>query len=357
MNDVGSVIAGGGIFLGLTLAVFLVRQGGTATRLLAAAMVFAVLNILHGRIFSAAAAGHARLLMEPLQFALPPLFAGYVRALLMPAWRPAPRDLLHFFPVLLTGGAAIVLTAVPPDGRSSTAPVVFWLLLLVQALLYVGRAVRRLRSYRLALRNAVSTLDGIDQSWLLWYSCSLHILYLSYAVVPAILVHAGNPEAARHLVGFSLCLVVGVLATHQLLQRRAPVALPPDDPVGGITAAAPTAPAWDPLLPDALVTAMEGRGLFRNPGLGLIDLAEAVGWPRNEVSAAINGHFGLSFHDFVNNYRVAEAQRLMLDPARRGHTLLALGMEAGFNSKPTFNAVFKKTTGLSPSAWLAREKV
>ena len=356
--DPGSLIAGGGIFLGLVLVLFLLRQGGTAPRLLAAAMALAVLNILHGRLLFPQSLAMKGLLFEPLQFALPPLFAAYVRALLAPAWRPHRRDLIHFLPLTLMGAITISLAGALPAAAGllvlvpgAILSLVFWLLLLVQALVYLSRANIRIRRYRRALPETVSTLAGIDQGWLLWYSRSLHVLYLAYAVVPAVLIHANSPEAARHLIGFSLCLMIGALACHQLLARQ--------DQVAAVVTARTTTAAWDPLLPAALAEAMAVRQLYRNPGLGLVDLAEAVGWPRNEVSAAINRQFGQSFHDFVNSWRVEEAKRLMLAPENRHLTLLALGLAAGFNSKPTFNAVFKKTTGLTPSAWLQqnREKV
>jgi AraC-like DNA-binding protein len=250
----------------------------------------------------------------------------------------------------------------------------FWFALLGQALAYIGLAMRAIHGYRRRLREAVSTLAGVDQSWLWWYSLALYFVYLAYALVPAILLHSGQPEAARHLAGGSLCAAVVILAAHQLLAKRGGVVALEAEPEARLSSpgpsasplaspsveappepASPAVPAWDPELPAALVEAMEGRKLYRNPGLGLVELAEALGWPRNEVSAAINGHFGVSFHDFVNGFRVSEAKSLMLDPAKRGFTLVALAMDAGFNSKPTFNAVFKKTTGLAPTAWLAAQ--
>lgn len=58
-----------------------------------------------------------------------------------------------------------------------------------------------------------------------------------------------------------------------------------------------------------------------------------------------------SFFDYVNGRRVAEVQSLMHQPAHDGDTLLDLAMRAGFSSKSTFNACFKKATGMAPSAW------
>lgn len=100
-----------------------------------------------------------------------------------------------------------------------------------------------------------------------------------------------------------------------------------------------------------LTDAMERDGLFRNPELTLPDLAAHVGLTPNAVSACLNAGLGTSFNDFVNGYRLAEVkQRLLTDDVEK-LTILGIAYEAGFNSKTTFNRVFKESTGLSPKAY------
>jgi AraC-like DNA-binding protein len=64
-----------------------------------------------------------------------------------------------------------------------------------------------------------------------------------------------------------------------------------------------------------------------------------------------------NFYDLVNGYRVEEAKRLLLDPKSFNYTILSVGFEAGFNSKTTFNTVFKKFTGLSPTEFRDKKKM
>ena len=56
-----------------------------------------------------------------------------------------------------------------------------------------------------------------------------------------------------------------------------------------------------------------------------------------------------NFYDLINGYGIEEAKRLLLNPRNRNYTILSIGFEAGFNSKTTFNPVFKKFTGLTPT--------
>jgi AraC-like DNA-binding protein len=70
----------------------------------------------------------------------------------------------------------------------------------------------------------------------------------------------------------------------------------------------------------------------------------------------INQNFNRNFYDFVNEYRVREVLRLMEDSSRVNDKMLTLAFDAGFNSKPTFNAVFKKITGRTPSDYRLKSR-
>ena len=353
------LLAGGTMVLALIPAVLLLREATVPSRLLAIALLVAAANILHALI---ASPHNANILLEPLQFLLPPLFAAYVRALFQPQWRPRGLDLLHFLPSAIVGYSAVFLTTNPfPQTTALAISLTGWALLLVQAMIYVGRAILRIRQYRLALKREQSNLNGLDPLWLFRYALMLHLVYLGYLVIPAILIHLGDLSAARHVISLLMTLAVGYLAIHQILGiRLVPLTLAPEPNHGSAekgklradsALSSLPSPDFDPELPAALTLAMEERRLYRKPNLDLGTLANELGWQRNEVSAAINGHFRCNFYDFINGYRVAEAKRLLADPANSQLTILALGLQAGFNSKPTFNAVFKKKTGLTPSSW------
>ena len=58
----------------------------------------------------------------------------------------------------------------------------------------------------------------------------------------------------------------------------------------------------------------------------------------------------------MNGYRVEEAKRLLVDPRNQNYTILSVGFEAGFNSKTTFNTVFKKFTGFTPTEFREKKK-
>jgi len=106
-----------------------------------------------------------------------------------------------------------------------------------------------------------------------------------------------------------------------------------------------------------LLCYMEEQKPYLQNELTIQDLAEAVAIPRHHLSRIINERLAKNFYDFVNEYRVDEAKRLLLDPSFSHYTTLGIALEAGFNSKPTFNAVFKKQTGLTPTAFVSKARI
>lgn len=102
---------------------------------------------------------------------------------------------------------------------------------------------------------------------------------------------------------------------------------------------------------DKIISALERDNLYQEPELSLQTLADKLQVPSYQVSQAINEGLGKNFYDLINGYRVKEAKRLLLDAKNRNHTILSVGFDAGFNSKTTFNTVFKKFTGFTPTEY------
>ncbi len=76
----------------------------------------------------------------------------------------------------------------------------------------------------------------------------------------------------------------------------------------------------------------------------------------NKLSWMLNDQVGVSFNDYINNFRLECFKQKALDPANKNFTLLGLAFESGFNSKSTFNDYFKKKTGITPRKWLKKHK-
>ena len=95
---------------------------------------------------------------------------------------------------------------------------------------------------------------------------------------------------------------------------------------------------------------------YLDTSITLRTLAAEAGLHPNKLSWMLNDQVGVSFNDYVNNFRLECFKQKALDPANKNFTLLGLAFESGFNSKSTFNDYFKKKTGTTPRKWLKKHK-
>ena len=65
----------------------------------------------------------------------------------------------------------------------------------------------------------------------------------------------------------------------------------------------------------------------------------------------INEQLGKNFYDFINAYRVEAFKAKLQDPKFAAYSILGVALESGFKSKSSFNAIFKKVTGMTPSQY------
>jgi len=100
-----------------------------------------------------------------------------------------------------------------------------------------------------------------------------------------------------------------------------------------------------------IAATVEGERLHRQPHLTLSDLADRTEKSEREVSRLINLVGKRNFCDYINALRVEDAVSLLAADNAAERTILDLAFEVGFTSKSTFNAVFKKETGLTPSEY------
>jgi AraC-like DNA-binding protein len=129
-------------------------------------------------------------------------------------------------------------------------------------------------------------------------------------------------------------------------------------------ALAPLAEA-DPVEDQALTQDFEhldatvrSQQLYAEPRLTRAEVAQATGLPERRVSLLIRSATGRMFNDYINAMRIEDVQAMMRDDCAAGRRsrFLDLAYTAGFSSKSVFNAVFKRETGTTPSAYAAALK-
>ena len=98
-----------------------------------------------------------------------------------------------------------------------------------------------------------------------------------------------------------------------------------------------------------LTHAMETDKVYTDGNLTLQKLSARLSIPAQHLSQVVNEQLNQTILDFINMYRIEEVKRRLVSPEMEHMSILAIAEGVGFNSKSSFNAVFKKYTNLTPS--------
>jgi AraC-like DNA-binding protein len=90
---------------------------------------------------------------------------------------------------------------------------------------------------------------------------------------------------------------------------------------------------------------------YLNPELTIKELADIVKLPRHYITEILKSELDKNFFTLVNDYRIEEVKRRLISDEFKNDSVLRLALDSGFNSKSSFNAIFKQYTGLTPSAY------
>ena len=91
--------------------------------------------------------------------------------------------------------------------------------------------------------------------------------------------------------------------------------------------------------------------LYLDPLLSMEALASDLGMSKSYFSRLINSYSDYNFSDYINSLRVAQAKKFLANDEFSEYTIVAIGLECGFNSKSTFYSAFKKFTSQTPTSY------
>lgn len=90
---------------------------------------------------------------------------------------------------------------------------------------------------------------------------------------------------------------------------------------------------------------------YLNSEYSLQMMVDDLGISRQNLSQVINAGQKKNFYKLINEFRVKEVKEMLLNPKYEHYTVLGIAYECGFNSKTSFNRIFKEETGLTPTAF------
>lgn len=104
-----------------------------------------------------------------------------------------------------------------------------------------------------------------------------------------------------------------------------------------------------------LLAFMETSRPYLDEELSLQKLSLLMDVSTHRLSEIINQDLDTNFYRFINSYRVEEVKKKLKNPEYDKYSILGIAFESGFNSKSTFNKIFKEETGMTPSEFKKSE--
>lgn len=334
----------------LAIAVRVRRENAAANRILSVllALIAVNLSVVAGYQLSPAPSRWlfvARALVSLFPFLYASAFYLYARTLTTTR-RPSRSDLLHL------GGLALLMAwaldgaiRLRYDALQGTAGL--WafkdVAMFAYGLPYVAASVWLGQRYRRALMQQHSTVERRHAlAWVGWMALGQAAIW-GLGLVNRWLPLPGGSSLVYGAISTWICVLGYISLTQPAAEPHPEIVEPlpsreePEDPRAVDVEA-------------RLASLMQDHALYREPALTIGQVAKRSGYPEYLVSAVINRRLGGNFWEYVNRLRVEAACAALADP-EDDRSVLDIAYDAGFTSKSTFNAAFKRLTGKTPSAF------
>lgn len=220
-------------------------------------------------------------------------------------------------------------------------------------LVYFAAGATHLWLHRSALGNPQLTMIGMDRGVLLtiFGIFGLQIsLFAGQSSLETVFGVGDSVFLTILLSSVALLIFAGSFASVRFFSQTNTVALIPNPTPRAKYQNSGLSPDQAQTIGQQLIQLMEQEHLYLNADLKLSDLASAVGYTSNIVSQVLNTELGKSYSGFVNQYRINFAKKRLQEPDSDA-LIVTIAHDAGFNSKATFNGVFKKMVGMTPSVY------
>lgn len=272
----------------------------------------------------------------------------YPTEVLRPNWLTFKRAVLQVIPIFVLGIADYLI---PAD--LSLLQVMYPVLLIV--ILF-----QHIRAYRNWCEENYSTLDDIDEQWIMRYLILIFAAESNYTYMCF-----AKDDPSRAFTQQLLLLFTLVYATDQILYRPDPwtttKAKKGKQPIKESETVEPVeiveennAPRTDEANAEyrrILEEWMTKEKPYLDTDFRLDDMRKILPLNRTYLSAMFKNDYGCTFYQFVTKYRIEEAKRLMTEHPEL--KIQEIAEQSGFSSSTVFGRIFAREEGLTPTEWIA----
>ena len=239
------------------------------------------------------------------------------------------------------------------DENSDWIVFLFGLLNHIHIIIYLLLSLLLIKQYNSRLPNLSSFIEGVNLRWL--KHLLLGIAIIAFIIVIGLIFSdiliVISHDAKAYLIYIAFAILPFFMTFNAIRQRIIYVdedVLEPDNKYTfGLTREVSLSMA------ERLTAYMSQHKPYLNPKLNIKELSEGLDLHPKHLSQIINENFDQNFFNYINAYRVKEFKERLMDPANDNYKLISIAYDSGFNAKSSFNSIFKKFTGSTPSAYKA----
>lgn len=225
-------------------------------------------------------------------------------------------------------------------------------MLLLQIVYYAYRTILRVDEHNNRVVNYYSNVEGKTLNWA--KNLNYVIVFVAIASITSMLI--GRSFFAKNeftllvpsLIFTSLLFIVGLKGNQQIQLQ---------DDIGAKNIAEidleEISTNHSELLKKQLIKLFEDKKVYKHSDLRITTISDQLKTNRTYISRLINDEFGVNFNEFVNQYRVNEAKKLIKEDSDGLFTLGHIAEKSGFGSVNSFSRVFKETEGITPGKYRA----
>jgi len=302
-------------------------------------------------------------------FTYGPLLYLYVRYMTQPERKFNWLSLLHLIPFLTFFIVSVIFREIPlmRDLRTFFAPdrfislrVVYSISMFLSVTAYSMLAFIEIRKHQEYLKTIISYTSGmINLNWLKVYSIGFYVAFLVLFILGGLnLIGDFIPFDPYFVVftfitGFTFVFSYNIISQPAIFGQEIKIMNGEKKEGEKYTRSGLKDKQAEGYL-KKLISHVEESKPYLNGDLSIQDLSDSTGISRHHITQVLNEKHGKNFFTFINEYRVKEVIARFSDPKYNNFTILAIAYDSGFNSKTTFNSIFKSQTGMTPSEF--REK-
>lgn len=242
------------------------------------------------------------------------------------------------------------------NGTVSISWLLFVILFLLIEPVYLTWFYILLKKYKKGLLASVSNIDHMQLRWLhtlfyLWLIITVVFIPIGILSVGIAWIPTGALELMMQAASVVFFFILGYYGLKQTTIFTDPKSgdVPPKELKNSRYSRSGLSAEQAKQYHTELLALMEKEKPYLNGELKAADLAQLLNISVNNLSQVLSQVQQQNFFDFVNSYRVKDVISKMEDPKNSHLTLLAMALDSGFNSKTSFNTVFKKATHQTPS--------